>query len=61
MVLLEAKVSHDYAYYGLYAPIVDFYERNGSRIEKLVAVFKSAPSGGTELDSFLREFEARQP
>lgn len=59
MVLLEAKVSHDYAYYGLYAPVVDFYERNGSRIEKLIEVFKSAPSGGTELESFLRRFEDR--
>ena len=52
-VLLEAKVSHDWAYYGLYDRVMRFYEQNGSDIGKANKIFKNAPSGGQELKAFI--------
>jgi hypothetical protein len=57
--LLEAKVSHDWAYYGLYEGVMKFYEQNGKNIEKLVKVFGDAPSSGADLDGFLNEIDGR--
>jgi len=58
-VLLEAKVSHDWAYYGLYDRVMKLYEQNGSDITKLNEIFKNAPSDGADFDKFLRELVAR--
>jgi hypothetical protein len=57
--LLEAKVSHDWAYYGLYESVLKLYEQNGRNIAKLIQVFKDAPSDTAELDAFLGGSEAR--
>jgi hypothetical protein len=56
-ILLEAKVSHDWAYYGLYDAVLNLYEQNGRNIGKLIEVFKNAPSGGPELEAFLGELD----
>jgi len=58
-ILLEAKVSHDWAYYGLYDVVMKMYERNGENIGELIDTFKNAPSEGPALEAFLDKLEGR--
>jgi len=55
---LEAKISHDLAYYRYYDRIVSLHEKAGD-LRSLVQNLKSAPqtSDGEEMEKFLRELE----
>jgi hypothetical protein len=57
---LEAKISHDLAYYKYYDRIVSLYESRGE-LKTLIRDLKKAPPGvaGEALDKFLVELEQR--
>ena len=59
-LILEAKVSHDFAYYGLYDLILSLYEIAGEDLKEVIRLLKRTPTDTVGAEAYIEALTRRR-